>query len=104
MKKLENKKVIYYKTYTDDGVESKNQNYKIKDNFKWIHKNVFYKICSWILWKIVAVFVFIYYKLILRIKIENKDILKKYKKQGYFLYGNHTQPIRRCIYAMACCW
>ena len=104
MKKLENKKVIYYKKYKDDVVEYKNKNYKIKDNFKWIHKNVFYKICSWILWKIVAVFVSIYYKLILRIKIENKDILKKYKKQGYFLYGNHTQPIRRCIYAMACCW
>ena len=102
MKKLENKKVIYYKKYSDDVVESRNQNYKIKNDFKWIHNNIFYRICSWLLWKIAAMIVFIYYKLILHVKVENKDILKKYKKQGYFMYGNHTQPVRGCFYAMAC--
>ena len=104
MKKLENKKVIYYKKYSDDIIESKNQNYKIKDDFKWIHNNIFYRVCSWLLWKIAAIIVFIYYKLILHVKVENKDILKKYKKQGYFMYGNHTQIVRRCFYAMACSW
>ena len=77
MKKLENKKVIYYKKYSDDIIESKNQNYKIKDDFKWIHNNIFYRVCSWLLWKIAAIIVFIYYKLILHVKVENKDILKK---------------------------
>ena len=93
MKKLENKKVIYYKTYSDDIVESKNQNYKIKDNYKWIHNNIFYRMFSCVLWKIAAIIVFIYYKLILHIKVENKEVIKKYKKQGYFVYGNHTQPV-----------
>ena len=32
-------------------------------------------------------------KIILHVKIENKKIIKEYKKQGYFLYGNHTQTI-----------
>ena len=100
MKKIENKKIIYYKTYEDDVVESKNQNYKIKDNYKWINKNIFYRFCAWILWHIAEILVVIYYKFILNIKVENKKVLKKYKKQGYFIYGNHTQPVRRCFYAI----
>lgn len=97
MKKIENKKVFYYKKYTDDFIESKNQNYKIDDNYKWIHKNIFYNACSWIIWQIASFLGFIYYKLILKIKIENNEILKKYKKQGYFIYGNHTQPVGDAI-------
>lgn len=93
MKKIENKKVIYYKDYNDDVIESRNQNYKIKDDFKWIHSNIFYRFFSCILWKIAVIVVFVYYRLIKHIKIENKEILKKYKKQGYFIYGNHTQPV-----------
>ncbi|MDE6660646.1 MAG: 1-acyl-sn-glycerol-3-phosphate acyltransferase, partial [Anaeroplasmataceae bacterium] len=33
---------------------------------------------------------YIYMKLRFGFKIENKSILKKYKKSGYFLYANHT--------------
>lgn len=91
MKNIENKKIIYYKEYTDDVIKSKDQEYKIKDNYKWIHDNIFYRICSWIIWKIAEIVVFIYYKLILKVKIENSNVLKKYKNQGYFIYGNHTR-------------
>lgn len=34
-----------------------------------------------------------YCKVFLHIKIENRSILKKYKDEGYFLYGNHTQVL-----------
>lgn len=91
MKNIENKKIIYYKEYTDDVIKSKDQEYKIKDNYKWIHDNIFYRICSWIIWKIAEMVVFIYYKLILKVKIENSKVLKRYKNQGYFIYGNHTR-------------
>lgn len=93
MKKEENNKIYYYKSYTDDVVESKKQNYKLKDNYKWIHNNIGYRICSSILYVLAYIISFFYCKFILHVKIKNRKILKKYKKQGYFIYGNHTQTI-----------
>ena len=87
------KKINYYKTYQDDFVESKDQNYKLPENYKWIRENKLYRINSKILYNIAYVVSKIYCKFFLHIKIENSKILKKYKNEGYFLYGNHTQPI-----------
>lgn len=85
-------KVYYYKSYNQDFIESKNQNYKLKENYKWIKENKFYEICSSIVYGIAYIFSFFYCKFFLHIKIQNKEILKNYKKQGYFIYANHTQP------------
>lgn len=90
---MKNKKIYYYKSYTDDFVESKNQNYKLKENYKWVHNNICYRICSSILYIFAYIISFFYCKFVLHVKIKNKKILKKYKKQGYFLYGNHTQAV-----------
>lgn len=87
------KKINYYQTYQDDFVQSEDQNYKLPKDYKWIHKNPIYKIGSQILYIIAYIISLIYCKFFLHIKIKNAKILKKYKKQGYFLYGNHTQPI-----------
>lgn len=90
---MEKHKINYYKTYSDDFVKSKKQDYKLPNNYKWIHTNIFYKIYSAILYKIAYIFGFFYCKFALHVKVENRDVLKKHRKQGYFLYGNHTQPI-----------
>ncbi len=87
------KKINYYKTYQDDFVESQDQNYKLPENYKWIHTNPFYKIGAECFYKIAYGISFLYCKIFLHSKIKNKKILKKYKNQGYFLYGNHTLPI-----------
>ena len=90
---MKENKVYYYKSYEDDLIKSKNQDYKLKKNYKWIKNNIFYRLCSNILYCIAYIFGFFYCKFFLHVKIENREVLKKYKKQGYFLYGNHTQPI-----------
>ncbi len=87
------KKIYYYKSFEDDFIESKNQDYKLKENYKWINNSIWYQICSKILYVLAYIFGLIYNKFILHVKIENKKILKPYKKQGYFLFGNHTQPL-----------
>lgn len=87
------KKVNYYQTYEDDFVQSQEQDYKLPKDYKWIHENLVYKICSKILYKIAYILSLIYCRLFLHIKIKNAEILKKYKDEGYFLYGNHTQPV-----------
>lgn len=93
MKKINNKKVLYYDSYTDDVVTNKNQEYKIKLNYKWIHTNIIYRTCSRLLYYFAYIISFFYCKFCLHVKIENRKILRKYKKKGYFLYGNHTQMI-----------
>jgi len=80
-----------YNSYEDDFVLSDKQDYKLKDNYKWIHNNIFYIILSYIIYGVLYVIAFIYSKLILRVKVRNKKILKGYK--SYYLYGNHTQVI-----------
>ena len=90
---MKDNKINYYKTFEDDFVISKNQEYKLDDNYKWIHSNLFYRFFSSILYRVAKFCGFIYCKFFLHVKIENKELLKRYKDQGYFLYGNHTQPI-----------
>lgn len=86
-------KVYYYKSYDDDFVESKNQNYKLKENYKWIHDNILYRLCANVVYFIAYIFGLFYCKFILHVKFENAEVLKKYKKQGYFIYANHTYQI-----------
>ena len=83
------KKIYYYDDFDCDVVKSKNQEYLLKENYKWIHKNAFYKIWSYILYVIFFIFSFIYAKLILRVSIKNRRVLKG--KCNYYLYINHTQ-------------
>lgn len=84
-------KIFYYKTFEDDFINTSNEEYKLKENYKWINANIFYRILSFLLYLLVLVFSFIYTKLFLRVTIKNKKILKGEK--GYFLYCNHTQML-----------
>ena len=93
MKEEGEKKIFLYNSYTDDLITSKNQNYKIKSDYKWIHNNIFYRMCSQILYFLAYIISFFYCRFWLHVKIENRKILRKYKKQGYFIYGNHTQTM-----------
>lgn len=88
---MEKNKIQYYDSYEDDFVESKNQNYPLPNNYKWINHNFFYKVIANILYMVFIVISFIYCKLILRVSFRNKKVLKNYA--NYFLYANHTQAI-----------
>lgn len=90
--KKQKPKIYYYKTYNDDFVKSKKQDYKIKQDYKWINNNFLYRVCSKILYFLAYIFSLLYCKFILHVSVKNRKVLKKYKGQGYFLYGNHTQP------------
>lgn len=80
------KDVKYYKSFDEDIIYSSNQNYILNSNYKWIHKNVFYKFLSYILYYIFLLVSLIYSKMFLHVKYKNKKILKG----SYFLYSNHT--------------
>ncbi len=88
MKKQDTK---FYDSYTEDFVTSSNQNWEVKDNYKWLNNNIFYKLISTILYFLAYIIALIYCKLILKVSFKNKKVLKEYK--GYYLFSNHTQMI-----------
>lgn len=91
----ENKKIIYYQDeLNDDFAEQEIDPVKIDGSYKYIHKNPFWNIAAFIVYRLIALpLACIYSKRKFNLKIENKAVLKKCKNSGYFLYINHTQEI-----------
>lgn len=59
----------------------------------YIHKNPFWNIGAFVIQNIILVPIrVVYAKFKFKISYIGKEKLKKYKKCGYFVYVNHTQP------------
>ena len=86
-------KVIYYEDeLNDEFSEAKIDARKIDENYKYEHKSLLWNLSAYLAQNIISVPIkFIYAKLKFRIKYIGREKLKPYKKQGYFVYGNHTQ-------------
>ncbi|QAT42777.1 1-acyl-sn-glycerol-3-phosphate acyltransferase [Aminipila luticellarii] len=93
MKRHKNAEIRYFKSYTDDFVESKRQSFELPEHYSWTHDNLPYRVISQCLYRIIALFCFPYCRLILHAKIKNRSVLKHAHHTGCFLYGNHTQPL-----------
>lgn len=85
-------KTIKYKDEINDDFAGTNIKTKqTPENFKYIHKNIFYRFFGGILyWIIAKPLVALFTKISSHQKFVNKKILKKYRKQGYLIYANHT--------------
>lgn len=93
-KELNKKKIIYYEDeLNDEFSEAKITPKKIDEDYKYLHRNPVWNFCSFIVQNILSMPIKVLYsKLKFHIKYVGKEKLKPYKKQGYFFYGNHTQP------------
>lgn len=87
-------RINYYNDeLNDDFAEDKDKinPIKIDENYKYIHKNLLWNITAIILYRIIfSIPVYIHTKIKYKFEIVNKEALKKEKKNGYFIYGNHT--------------
>ena len=86
-------KIIYYSSYSQDVVKSSNQNYRLKNDYKWINNNIFHKTGAYIIYGIAIVAGDIGCKLFFGLNYKNKKVLKECRDKGYFIYANHTQPV-----------
>lgn len=86
-------KIIYYDDeLNDEFSEAKIEPRKIDENYKYEHKNIIWNITAWLIQNILSVPIKVLYaKIKFSIKYIGKEKVKPYKKQGYFVYGNHTQ-------------
>lgn len=85
-------KVRYYDSFTDDFEQTANQNYELPDSYKWVKTDIISKILSVIIYTLAVIFGGLYCKFFLHLKVKGKENLKGVKG-GFFIYGNHTQPV-----------
>lgn len=90
--KVESRKVIYYKDELNDEFSTAQiKPIKIDENYKYKH-NIIWDLCSYFIQNVISMPIKVLYsKIKFRIQYVGKEKLKPYKKQGYFIYANHTQ-------------
>lgn len=86
---------IYYKDELKDDFSGTEINQKpLGDDFLYVHKNIFWRLGSWIIYYVIALpLLRIYTKLKFGVKIKNRKVLKKLRKTGVIIYANHTHWI-----------
>lgn len=90
---MENRKVIYYTDeLNEEFSKAKIVPRRIDENYKYLHKNPLWNIASFIVQNILSMPIkYLYAKIKFKIRYIGKEKLKSYKKEGYFIYVNHTQ-------------
>ena len=88
---MENEIRYYSDEVHDDFAGTGINTQPLPEDFKYHSKNPLAAIRRFIVYRIIATpATFLYTKLVKRIKYVNKKCMKGYKKQGCFIYGNHT--------------
>ena len=95
-------RVIYYSDELNEDFAGNNIKVKpIKNNYKYIRKSWFFKATSFLIKYLIAVpWLWFFDTFIFRVKVENKKVLKYYKKKGYFIYANHVLPFDPVVLPM----
>lgn len=86
------KRVRYYTDFTNDFETSKNQNFKLPENYQWVRRGAFFKAASGLIYGLAVVFGGLYCRLGLRLRVKGRQNLRGLKG-GYFIFANHTQPV-----------
>lgn len=86
-------KIFYYDDPTEDFIETNMQNYELPKEYEYMPKSKFFKFKSAVLYFVAKIIVRFICKFYLHVKIKNRKAIKSIKKTGYFMYGNHTNPL-----------
>lgn len=89
----QSEKTVVYRSFSDDVVESRNQNYKVPETYQWKREGFKNRILSGALYRVFRAAGVLYCRCFLHMKIKNREILDGCKDTGFFLFANHTQEI-----------
>ena len=90
--KMKKQQIIYYKDELNDEFSKAKIKPRIINEKYNYSKNPIWDFCSIIMQNIISMPIkYLYAKIKFKHKIIGKEKLKLYKKQGYFIYANHTQ-------------
>ena len=99
---MKKKRIIYYENFDQDFAESKNQEYRLPENYNWIGSKK-RRAAGITLYPLILLTGLIYMKFVARIRIKNRKVLKK-ARGGYFLYSNHTLEFGDVINSFIITW
>ncbi len=64
---------------------------RVDKSFKYVRRGPFFAILTFLVYRVLMTPVaFLYTKIKFGLKVKNKGILRKFRKDGYFIYSNHT--------------
>lgn len=92
MRCTEEREVRFYREFTDDFEETAQQNFQLPDDYQWVKTDLLSKILSGLIYFLAIVFSSVYCPLFLHMSVKGRRNLKGIKS-GFFIYGNHTQPL-----------
>lgn len=91
--KQKNRTIYYTDELNDNFSKAKINPKKIDKNYKYLHNNIFWNFGRFFFYRIIVMpIAFLYGKLKFGMKVKNRKVFKRVKGEGYFLFGNHTQP------------
>lgn len=93
IKATEAARTVYYEDPLKDEFSGyAPKNYFIGSDYHYIHKNLFYRVGSSLVYRVVMTPMALFHSVFsLHQKFVNRSALKACRKQGYYVYGNHTQ-------------
>lgn len=86
------KEVRYYSSFADDFEQSANQNFKLPNDYQWVRTDLVSVFLSGLIYGLAVIFGGAYCRFFLHMKVKGRKNLKSVKG-GFFIYGNHTQPV-----------
>ena len=92
---MDRRKIIYYSDELNDEFSSAQiKTKRIDGDYKYDRSSLFYPIIRFFWYRIAATpLAFLYTKLKFHHKTVNRGLLKPFRKEAFFMYGNHTQAI-----------
>ena len=83
-----------YRSFSDDFVENSGQAYTLPEDYVWLDRTRTRQAKDAVALAAGHVFSWCYTKVVLGVRIVNKQVVTQAAKQGggFFLYANHTQP------------
>ena len=100
---MKNEKVYYYSDPVNDDFAGTNiKTCHVPASFCYVRKSAAYKILAFVVYYVIAFpLVWLMAKLFLGLKLKNRANVKKAGKEGFFLYGNHTQMLDAYVPSIA---
>lgn len=84
-------KVYEYQNFNDDFFDD-GKPHELPRDYRWIKTDFLSRLKSALVYSLAIIFGTVYCRVFLHMRIKNAKVLRKCRT-GFFLYGNHTQPV-----------
>ena len=93
----------YYTSFTDDFEQSANQQFTLPEDYRFVRTDPGSRLLSALTYTAAAGFAAVYCPLWLHMHVHGRRCLRGLKG-GFFVYGNHTQPVGDVVIPALCVW